>query len=159
MQSENEWSKNRLCAVCGGSFTLRVHGTAEARSAAQFLQQGILNAAELPPLISRCPNCLDTGKISEREAVAAVREMGLALDSDDSQHTLRYVRQGGVLAGLLGVTGLLLTFGFGSLKKAVPDYLLYFALFGLLTLAGFGAAAWAFARLRELESGRRKGRK
>lgn len=159
MPTENEWTKNRLCAVCGGPFSLEAHGTAEAQSAAQFLQQGILNAAELPPLISRCPKCLNTGQLSEREAVAAVREMGLELEADDSQQTLQIVRQGGVLVSLLGATGLLLVFAFARLTKGEFNPTFYYAVFALLTVAGVGAAAWAFIRLDQLDDSSKNSQK
>lgn len=159
MQTANEWTKNRLCAVCGGSFNLEAHGSAEAKSAAEFLQQGILNAAELPPLIARCPSCLDTGKLSEREAVAAVRDMGVDMEVDDTQQTLRYVRQVGVLVALVSATGLLLAFAYARLRQGEYDPTFFYVLFAVTTSAGISAGVYAVIRLRELESGAKGQRK
>ena len=152
MQSENEWSKSRRCASCGASFSLETHGSPEARSAAEFLQQGILNAAELPPLISRCPKCLSTGKMSEREAVALVREMGLEMESGDSQRTHRYIRQGGMLGAILSAMGLLLAFAYARLRQGDYNPTFFYGLFTLMTLAGIGASVWAHTRLRQLDT-------
>ena len=148
----SEWAKPRTCMACGSSYTLESHGSEEAQSTAKALENGI-DPSTLPPVISRCPGCMNMKMMSEQEAVAAAMLIGAEADEEGAESVREYLKLTGVLFGVLSICGMFITIAFAKLKKEAdfhPAGILTLCAVGLLV----GVALIAYAKL----SGKKKQR-
>jgi hypothetical protein len=123
--------------ACGSSYTLESHGSEEAQSTAKALENGI-DPSTLPPVISRCPGCMNAKLMSEQEAVAAAMLIGAEADKEGAESVREYLKLTGVLFGVLSICGMFITIAFEKLKKEGD-----FHPAGFLTLCLVGALAGA----------------
>jgi hypothetical protein len=136
--------------ACGNSYTLESHGSEDAQSTAKALENGI-DPSTLPPVISRCPGCMNTKLMSEQEAVAAAMLIGAEADKEGAESVREYLKLTGALLGVLSIAGIFITIFFEKLKKEGD-----FHPAGFLTLCVVGVLVGAGLFFYAKRSGKKK---
>lgn len=142
----SEWTLPRTCVVCGSSYTLESHGSEDARSTAKSLEGG-MDPSTMPSVISRCPGCVNTKQLSEREAVAAALAIGMNADEEAAERNRVYMKWAGVFLAFLGLAGLVMTIAYAQLKGSEFNPAVLIALCGAGLLGGI--ALLAYTKLSE----------
>lgn len=157
----NQWTRERRCVVCGATFSLASHGTDEAKYAAKHLQEGTLDPSVLPPVVSKCGDCL-AGRTpvrgpakpatiidaKEQQAVAQALAIGQQMSRSNYQEVYYYGKRIGFFVGLLSIGGIALVAGYKMLNPETFQPVPWFLGLTLTAVAGFGTTLWVIQKSR-----------
>jgi len=146
----DEWTKQRTCTECGKPFTLSDHGHTRAQSAAQSLEQGTLDPAALPEVVTKCPACCGASRMSDEEALIAALRVEHEMRGTYRKELYSYARLIGAMLTLISIVGLIMVRAYSRLRPGqYPPGRLYSIVMVIFLAAGVCTYVWAF-----LQSGR-----